>query len=88
MAGSKVVQDLHKMLSVTPKDLYQNLEYARILQKNIQHYIRINEITKQQIMKHCDISEAQFYRNMKNYKRWDIDSLIKVVELANKKVKT
>jgi hypothetical protein len=74
--------DISKLLALSTKDLREHLEYTHFLQENIRHYIQIHDLTKKQIMDHCELSEAQYYRNMNNSTRWDIDTLIKVVELA------
>lgn len=78
-------KEINRLLSLGPKELRTHVEETKFLQEAIHHYITVYGLTKEQIMKSCKLSQAQYYRNMKNTKRWDLDHLLKIVDLANRK---
>jgi hypothetical protein len=82
MKRSDIPNDINRLISVSPGELKTHLEYVLILQKHIRHYLDIHEMTKIEVMQYCQLSEAQYYRHLKNPKRFDIETLTKVVDLV------
>lgn len=78
-------RELKKLLSIDPKSLKEHLKEGLLLQQNIVTYLDMFQLKKEEVMKACDFSESQYYRSRNNAHRWDIDSLIKILELVSKK---
>lgn len=67
------------------KDKMEDIEYI-INTKLILNYIKLNNLTKREFCKQCDINESTFYRIMKQ-KNTYIMPLVKIAKKINVKVR-
>lgn len=68
-------EELGRILTMPQDELKKAIQTAHIFQQSLKDYLQAMKIHRTQVLKACNISQDQYYRNMKNPHRWELSHL-------------